>query len=74
MENQPPNDQRLTVADVLAGRIPAPTRGKVYVTASIEDGDPTIVRLSGTDPVIWLNEKYRADPLCRRSQHDDRDG
>ncbi len=61
MENQLPNDKRLTVADVLAGRIPAPTRGKVYVTASIEDGDPTIVRLSGTDPVVWLNAKYRAD-------------
>ena len=54
-------NRRLTVADVLAGRIPAPTRDKVYVTARIEDGDPIIVRLSGTDPVVWLNAKYRAD-------------
>jgi hypothetical protein len=54
-------ERRLTVADVLAGRIPAPTRDKVYVTARIKDGDPITVHLRGTDPVVWLNAKYRAD-------------
>jgi hypothetical protein len=61
MENQPPNDQRLTVADVLAGHIPEQTRGKVYVTARIEDGDHITVHLRSADPAVWLNAQYRAD-------------
>ena len=52
-------DARLTVGDVLAGRIPPEARNKVYITVRVTEGSRITVNISSDDPVVWLNEKYR---------------
>lgn len=54
-------NQKLTVIDVLTGRIPEAVRDKVYITArvTVVEDSHTDVNLLSTDPVVWLNEKYR---------------
>lgn len=54
-------NQKLTVIDVLTGRIPEAVRDKLYITArvTVVEDSHTDVNLLSTDPVVWLNEKYR---------------
>ena len=54
---------KLTVADVLAGRTPAAVRDKVYITARVTviEESHIDVNISSSDPVVWLNDKYRRE-------------
>ena len=59
-------NQKFTVVDVLAGRTPAAVRDKVYITArvTVMEGNHIDVNISSSDPVVWLNEKYRHEYGC----------